>query len=79
MLRIVKGDACSSRKTRLVDLSDEETQVEKRCEVVDLDCDKEICETETLTWSNTMGLIKKRKVPEKQGSASLSKEEGGDR
>ncbi|CAN6939079.1 unnamed protein product [Brassica oleracea] len=84
MPRIVKGDvmqACSSRKIRLVDLSDEETQVEKRCEVVDLDCDnceKEICETETFTSSDTMGLIKKRKVPESQGSASLSKEEGGD-
>ena len=84
MPRIVKGDvmqACSARKIRLVDLSDEETQVEKRCEVVDLDCDnceKEICETETFTSSDTMGLIKKRKVPESQGSASLSKEEGGD-
>lgn len=84
MPRIVKGDvmqACSSRKTRWVDLSDEDTQVEKRCEVVDLDCDnceKEICETETFTSSDTIGLIKKRKVPESQGSASLSKEEWDD-
>ncbi|KAL0808272.1 hypothetical protein Bca101_100764 [Brassica carinata] len=73
MPRIVKGEARSSRKNRLVELSDEETQVEKRCEVVDLDCEKE-----TFTSSNRMGLIKKRKVPESQGSASLSKEEGGD-
>lgn len=82
MPRIVKGEAmqaCSSRKTKLVELSDE-----RRCEVVDLECDnceKEICETEKSASSNcfnTMGLIKKRKVPESQGSASssLSKEKG---
>lgn len=79
MPRIVKEDvmqACSSRKAKLVELSDEETPVERRCEVVDLECDnyeKQTCETETLapsTCFNTMGLVKKRKVPEGQGSAS---------
>lgn len=80
--RIVKGDVmqgCSSRKTKLVELSDdEETPIERRCELVDLECDnceKQTCETEVLTSStcfSTMGLIKKRKVPESQLSASSS-------
>ncbi|CAH8337055.1 unnamed protein product [Eruca vesicaria subsp. sativa] len=86
MPRIVKGEvmqACSSRKTRLVELSDEETQVEKRCEVECDSCRKEIPETGRLTSSNcynTMGHVKKRKVQESQrsGSSSLSKEEWGD-
>ncbi|ESQ26992.1 hypothetical protein EUTSA_v10018072mg [Eutrema salsugineum] len=87
MPRIVKGDvmqACSSRKTKLVDLNDEDTLVERKCEVVDLECDnceKQNCETEKFASStcfNTMGLVKKRKVPESQGSASssVSKEKG---
>ncbi|KAL0866039.1 hypothetical protein Bca101_045157 [Brassica carinata] len=86
MPRIVKGEvmqACSSsRKAKLVELSDEETPVEKTCEVVDLECDKQTCEKETFASSkncfNTMGLVKKRKVPESQGSASssVSKEKG---
>ncbi|XP_010473004.1 PREDICTED: regulator of telomere elongation helicase 1-like [Camelina sativa] len=80
--RIVKADVmqgCSSRKTKFVELSDdEETPVERRCEIVDLECDnceKQTRETEVLSSSscfNTMGLIKKRKVPESQGSASSS-------
>lgn len=80
--RIVKGgvmQGCSSRKTKLVELSDdEETPIERRCELVDLECDnceKQTCETEVLTSStcfSTMGLIKKRKVPESQLSASSS-------
>ncbi|XP_056847234.1 regulator of telomere elongation helicase 1 homolog isoform X2 [Raphanus sativus] len=82
MPRIVKAEgmqACSSVKAKLVELSDEETT----CEVVDLECDKQTCETETLAASsgncfNTMGLVKKRKVPESQGSgsSSVSKEKG---
>ncbi|KAL1199370.1 Regulator of telomere elongation helicase 1 [Cardamine amara subsp. amara] len=80
--RIVKGDAvqgCSSRKAKLVELSDEETPVEKRCEVVvDLECgncEKDTCETQLFASStcfNTMGLVKKRKVPESEGSAASS-------
>ncbi|AAD55463.1 Hypothetical protein [Arabidopsis thaliana] len=80
--RIVKGDVmqgCSSRKAKLVELSDdEETPVERRCEVVDLEsdnCETQTCVTEVLASStclNTMGLKKKRKVPESQGSASSS-------
>ncbi|KAJ0256732.1 Regulator of telomere elongation helicase 1 [Hirschfeldia incana] len=85
MPRIVKGEgmqACSSGKTKLVEISDEETPV-KTCEVVDLECDKQTCcETETFAPSsncfNTIGLVKKRKVPESQGSGSSSvlKEKG---
>ncbi|KFK42398.1 hypothetical protein AALP_AA2G251000 [Arabis alpina] len=76
MPRIIKGDAmqaCSS-KAKLVELSDEDTPVE-RC-VVDLKCgnsEKQTCKTEMVapsTCFNTMGLVKKRKVPESQGSAS---------
>lgn len=79
--RIVKGDVvqgCSSRKAKLVELNDEETPVEKSCEVVDLECDnceRETCETQMFASStcfNTMGLVKKRKVPESQGSAASS-------
>ncbi|CAH2068017.1 unnamed protein product, partial [Thlaspi arvense] len=88
MPRIVKGEAmqaCSSRKTKFIEISDEETPEERRCEVVDLECnnyEKQTCETEKAasgTCFNTMGLIKKRKVPESQGTASsssLSKEIG---
>lgn len=75
---LVKGDAmqaCSSVKAKLVDLSDDETPVERRCEVVDLESDK--CEKQSSCF-NTMGLVKKRKVPESEGSASstMSKEKG---
>ncbi|KAF8117924.1 hypothetical protein N665_0008s0262 [Sinapis alba] len=78
MPRIVKGEvmqACSSGKTQLVELSDEETPVERTREVVDLECDKQTCETGTFASSNcfnTMGLVKKRKVPESQEGASSS-------
>ncbi|CAN8233359.1 unnamed protein product [Cochlearia groenlandica] len=78
MPHFVKGDVmqpCSSVKAKLVELSDEETIVERRHEVIDLDCDNcenQTCETEKVSSStcfNTMGLIKKRKVPERsQGS-----------
>ncbi|CAA7025798.1 unnamed protein product [Microthlaspi erraticum] len=76
-----KGDAmqaCSSVKAKLVDLSDDdvdESPVERRCEVVDLESDK--CEKQSSCF-NTMGLVKKRKVPESEGSASstVSKEKG---
>ncbi|KAF3515488.1 hypothetical protein DY000_02062050 [Brassica cretica] len=84
MPRIVKGEgmqACSSVKAKLVEISDEETPVERRtCEVVDLECDKQTCEiASSNNCFNTMGLVKKRKVPESQGSgasSSVLKEKG---
>ncbi|WZZ05552.1 hypothetical protein YC2023_091473 [Brassica napus] len=84
MPRIVKGEgmqACSSVKAKLVEISDEETPVERTtCEVVDLECDKQTCETaSSINCFNTMGLVKKRKIPEGQGSgasSSVLKEKG---
>ncbi|XP_033131444.1 regulator of telomere elongation helicase 1 homolog isoform X2 [Brassica rapa] len=84
MPRIVKGEvmqACSSVKAKLVEISDEETPVERTtCEVVDLECDKQTCQiASSNNCFNTMGLVKKRKIPESQGSgasSSVLKEKG---
>ena len=84
MPRIVKGEvmqACSSVKAKLVEINDDETPVERTtCEVVDLECDKQTCQiASSNNCFNTMGLVKKRKIPESQGSgasSSVLKEKG---